>query len=226
MHVSRSRPVGRVHNRKLAALPSVMSVHTPLPGIDCIAGAHCCLLCAEEGELRLVGRVDVNGFSTGAVQVFHNGAFGAVCIEGFDAAAADVACRQLGFVGGTDIPLAIRGSVDSKQERSVIEVRACSIHEACTELASQAILRRRLLCSVGLVPRGTGHGVCLSVIDSAIGSATFIHSSVQFMYVCLRKCPASWLRSDGWVQMELLSCSCCFACYPEHLDHGAQLRLL
>lgn len=66
----------------------------------------------------------MNGFATGAVQVFHNGAFGAVCNEGFDAAAADVACRQLGFVGGTNIPLAIRGSLGNRQQRSLIEVRA------------------------------------------------------------------------------------------------------
>ena len=54
----------------------------------------------EEGALRLVSRVDVNGFSTGAVQVFMDGAWGAVCTAGFDDVDAAVACRQLGFITG------------------------------------------------------------------------------------------------------------------------------
>ena len=54
-----------------------------------------------EGDLRLVRQVSTNGFTTGALQVFHDGAFGAVCNVGFDSVDADVACRQLGFpVGG------------------------------------------------------------------------------------------------------------------------------
>lgn len=62
---------------------------------------------AEEGDLRLVDRVDVNGFATGALQIFLDGAFGAVCGAVFGPADADVACRQLGFVGGTSLPTAI-----------------------------------------------------------------------------------------------------------------------
>ena len=53
-----------------------------------------------EGDLRLVSVVVTNGFTTGALQVFHNGAFGAVCNIGFDSVDADVACRQLGFTAG------------------------------------------------------------------------------------------------------------------------------
>eukprot|EP00892_Ulva_mutabilis_P005573 jgi/Ulvmu1/3388/UM016_0004.1 len=75
----------------------------------------------EEGDLRLVSRVDINGFATGALQVFHNGAFGAVCDNQFGPAEADVACRQLGFIGGADLPLAIRGNVPTAQQRSAIE---------------------------------------------------------------------------------------------------------
>lgn len=67
---------------------------------------HSCL--AGEGDLRLFSRVDVNGFATGALQVFLDGAFGAVCVNLFDPADADVACRQMGFVGGTTIPLALK----------------------------------------------------------------------------------------------------------------------
>lgn len=64
---------------------------------------------AEEGDLKLVGRMDVNVYATGAVQVFQDGAFVAVCKTCFDAVAANVACRQLGFMSGTVSPLAQRG---------------------------------------------------------------------------------------------------------------------
>ena len=64
------------------------------------------LWCAD-GDLRIVDRVERNGFVTGAVQVFIDGAFGAVCTSSFDPVDADVACRQLGFLGGTALPLAV-----------------------------------------------------------------------------------------------------------------------
>lgn len=54
-----------------------------------------------------MSRQDVNGFATGALQVFHGGAFGAICSASFDTAAAGVACRQLGFIDGIEAPLAI-----------------------------------------------------------------------------------------------------------------------
>ena len=47
-----------------------------------------------------MSRVDVNGFATGAVQVFCEGAWGAVCTSNFDDIDAAVACRQLGFSAG------------------------------------------------------------------------------------------------------------------------------
>ena len=50
--------------------------------------------------MRLVSRVDVNGFATGALQVFFEGAWGAVCTTNFDQTDATVACRQLGFPAG------------------------------------------------------------------------------------------------------------------------------
>lgn len=50
--------------------------------------------------------MDVNGFATGALQVFLNGAFGAVCAPSFDSTDAGVACRQLGFADGVAAPLA------------------------------------------------------------------------------------------------------------------------
>lgn len=58
---------------------------------------------AEEGRLRILDRIDVNGFATGALQVFLGGAWGAVCDSGFDRTEADVACRQLGFSGGVTV---------------------------------------------------------------------------------------------------------------------------
>ena len=54
----------------------------------------------EEGALRLVGVLEVNGFVTGTLQVLCDGAWGAVCRAFFDDADAAVACRQLGFPSG------------------------------------------------------------------------------------------------------------------------------
>lgn len=64
-----------------------------------------CAVGQEEGQLRLVSRVDINGFATGALQVVVNGEYGAVCSQSFGGAEADVACRQLGFLGGSALPL-------------------------------------------------------------------------------------------------------------------------
>lgn len=57
----------------------------------------------EEGAARLVSRVDVNGYVTGTLQVFFEGAWGAVCGSNFDDRDAMVACRQLGFSGGISV---------------------------------------------------------------------------------------------------------------------------
>ena len=88
------------------------------------------LTAAEEGDLRIISRVDINGFATGALQVFHNGAFGAVCNNQFSAVDADVACRQLGFTGGTSLPLALDRDLSVNQQRALVEVwsgaRCCS----------------------------------------------------------------------------------------------------
>ena len=50
--------------------------------------------------MRLVSRVDVNGYATGALQVFCEGAWGGVCNSNFGNSDALVACRQLGFRTG------------------------------------------------------------------------------------------------------------------------------
>ena len=54
----------------------------------------------EEGAVRLVDRVDVNGYATGTLQVFVDGAWGGVCDARFDNRGAEVACRQLGYPSG------------------------------------------------------------------------------------------------------------------------------
>eukprot|EP00892_Ulva_mutabilis_P007292 jgi/Ulvmu1/4935/UM204_0007.1 len=59
---------------------------------------------AVEGAVRLVSRIDVNGYATGFVQVFCEDAWGAVCTSNFDDVDAAVACRQLGFTTGVVQP--------------------------------------------------------------------------------------------------------------------------
>eukprot|EP00892_Ulva_mutabilis_P004969 jgi/Ulvmu1/2844/UM144_0009.1 len=66
-----------------------------------------------DGDLRLVDRVDINGFATGALQVFHDGAYGAVCSNNFDDTDAHVACRQMGFIGGANLANALARSRQS-----------------------------------------------------------------------------------------------------------------
>eukprot|EP00892_Ulva_mutabilis_P007859 jgi/Ulvmu1/5445/UM223_0006.1 len=95
----------------MAADPPIPSVQ-PAPPPPSPVGAP------GEGDLRLVGRLDINGFATGALQVFHAGAFGAVCNNFFSLADAAVACRQLGFDDGTTLPLALGG--DSFDARSIL----------------------------------------------------------------------------------------------------------
>ena len=50
--------------------------------------------------MRLVSIVEVNGYVTGALQVFCDGQWGAVCCANFNSSDALVACRQLGFTTG------------------------------------------------------------------------------------------------------------------------------
>ena len=85
---------------------------------------HTRLCHIEEGDLRLVDRVDINGFATGALHVFIEGAFGAICNTLFRPLDAGVACRQMGFAGGTALPLELEamGSLDNSVLRPGVEV--------------------------------------------------------------------------------------------------------
>lgn len=68
---------------------------------------------ANDGDLRLVRQhlSAVTGFVTGALQIFLEGDFGAVCSNRVGPTDAEVACRQMGFVGG-----AIIGSLGSTSD--------------------------------------------------------------------------------------------------------------
>lgn len=91
-------------------------------------------LLAGEGELRIVDRLEVNGFVTGALQVFLDGEFGAVCSKGFDSIDADVACRQMGFIGGKSIDTAIDRTVSVLEQEEQFRVRSLiRLHEYMVE---------------------------------------------------------------------------------------------
>lgn len=81
-----------------------------------------------DGDLRIVDRVDLNGYATGALQVFLNGGWGAVCSNTFDPIDAGVACRQMGFIGGVSLPLAIGGTGFGATPLEELEVaRSCPL---------------------------------------------------------------------------------------------------
>ena len=91
-----------------------------------------CVIFIGEWDLRLADRLDINGYATGAVQVFHNGAWGAVCSNTFDASAAQVACRQMGFIGGRMLPLAIdRRFILDSSDLEVLSA-SCLVHAAAS----------------------------------------------------------------------------------------------
>ena len=51
---------------------------------------------AQDKSIRLVGNF---GAHLGAIEVFHNSAWGGICFDNFYAAEGHVACRDLGYSG-------------------------------------------------------------------------------------------------------------------------------
>lgn len=84
----------------------------------CIAG--------EEGALRLVNRLDVNGYATGTLQLFFEGEWGAVCSSSFDAQDAQVACRQLGFKAGVTVTRRRKSELEPPDPRPPSVLFPCS----------------------------------------------------------------------------------------------------
>lgn len=78
---------------------------------------------AGEGDLRLVGRTDLGGgFVGGSLQAFIGGSFGSVCDFQFGPPDADMACRQLGFVGGSTGSL-VRIDLERSEVRPAMSCR-------------------------------------------------------------------------------------------------------
>eukprot|EP00892_Ulva_mutabilis_P011614 jgi/Ulvmu1/8825/UM049_0005.1 len=96
---------GRTAVRATAGSPAGNAAGMPLAPAPTDTPVNETSSTGEEGAARLVSRVDVNGYATGALQVFCEGAWGAVCSAGFDDVDAAVACRQLGFIGGVRQPV-------------------------------------------------------------------------------------------------------------------------
>eukprot|EP00892_Ulva_mutabilis_P011625 jgi/Ulvmu1/8835/UM049_0015.1 len=61
---------------------------------------------AEDGELRLFNRTVTGSWVTGMLQVFLDGSWTQVCRGRFGGNDTAVACRQLGYGGGTVVPMA------------------------------------------------------------------------------------------------------------------------
>ncbi|XP_064406364.1 neurotrypsin-like isoform X3 [Halichondria panicea] len=64
---------------------------------DCTHTQDVALICTANGDLRLVGSSGQTGGSSGRLEVYYNGQWGAVCDDRFGINDARVACRQLEF---------------------------------------------------------------------------------------------------------------------------------
>ena len=64
---------------------------------DCSHLEDISLVCAANGDLRLIGSSGLTGGSSGRLEVYYSGQWGTVCDDSFSPNDARVACRQLGF---------------------------------------------------------------------------------------------------------------------------------
>ena len=66
-----------------------------------LAGLYSTALAADEGILRLnansEGNRKLRNSQYGRLEVWHDGSWGTICDLGFNTAAADVACKELGY---------------------------------------------------------------------------------------------------------------------------------
>lgn len=75
---------------------------------------QCEVVSADEGDVRLAqGMASTDGSAEyGRLEVFHDGGWGTVCADDFlspdfGAESVSVACRQLGFQMGVQIPMVV-----------------------------------------------------------------------------------------------------------------------
>lgn len=136
----------------------------------CLTNCRCN---AEEGDLRLADRIDINGFATGALQIFHDGAFGAVCGNNFGPPDASVACRQLGFAGGTNLPLAV-----------VLDPRTSHVQPQVQVLYHNSSRDMQLLSLRQSQSMWTGDFLTLSARDSPMRAKLPFTLLPMFVYSC------------------------------------------
>ena len=72
---------------------------------NCSHGEDAAVVCARNGQVRLVGGRNAQ---EGRVEIFRSGVWGTVCDDGWDMSDARVVCRQLGYGGASQAPQSAR----------------------------------------------------------------------------------------------------------------------
>eukprot|EP00892_Ulva_mutabilis_P005495 jgi/Ulvmu1/3317/UM154_0009.1 len=93
----------------------------------------------SDGDLRLLDKVEINGYVTGGLQLSRDGAFGFVC-NSLRNMEADVACRELGFVGGAALPQAAFSRPLTDPERQALEAPLAVVFDSLTCTGNEATL--------------------------------------------------------------------------------------
>lgn len=87
---------------------------------------------AEEGDIRLMDERSISNWVFGNLQVFIEGSWGQVCATNFQAADANVACRQLGFGAGTVAPRPVPPSEREALLRTNVFPEVAVVGASCT----------------------------------------------------------------------------------------------